>query len=153
MIFQSYCESQTEDIAARLASRLGSGAFVALRGDLGAGKTAFARGFVRQLGSDDVSSPTFSIVHEYDCTPPVYHFDVYRLAGVDDLESIGFDDYLRKGGVILMEWPERIEEALPFDRIEVKLKAKSENIREITISKFGDFQGYSWADLDGGLQL
>ena len=79
----SHSEAETEALGAALANLLRPGDFVALSGGLGAGKTALCRGLVRALGSEECASPTFTIVHEYDCDPPVYHFDAYRLNNAD----------------------------------------------------------------------
>ncbi len=133
-------EGETESMGARLAKSVAAGAFVALRGDLGAGKTAFARGFAAALGDAGASSPTFSIAHEYETEPPVYHFDVYRLGGEEDLEAIGFDDYLRRSGVILMEWPERVEGRLPDNRYEVRIERMGDNERSIAIEALGAYR-------------
>lgn len=134
-------EAETEALGALLASRALPGDFVALRGDLGAGKTAFARGFVAALGDPDASSPTFSIVHEYDCDPPLFHFDVYRLSGEDDLDGIGYDEYLLRRGIVLMEWPERAERRLPADRFEVCFMRTDDGSREIEIRGLGGAAG------------
>lgn len=136
-LLRSASEEETEAIGARLASLLDAGAFVALRGDLGAGKTAFVRGFAAALGDDCASSPTFGIVHEYDTVPQVFHFDVYRLRDESDLDAIGYDDYLRRGGILLMEWPERVEALLPPDRLELRIDRVSDGERRIAIDGFG----------------
>ena len=86
--------------------------FVCLYGDLGAGKTAFVRGVGNALRCDRVTSPTFTIVQEYDTDPPIYHFDAYRLSSSSDLYAAGYEDYLYAPGVIMMEWPEIVPDAL-----------------------------------------
>jgi tRNA threonylcarbamoyladenosine biosynthesis protein TsaE len=120
---------ETEAVASRLAPLLRSGDVLCLRGDLGAGKTTFTRGLVHALGSPAlVSSPTFTLIHEYHGgTLPVFHFDAYRLRGPGELTDLGFDEYLDKGGVTVIEWPERIEEALPPERIDVYLEETGES--------------------------
>lgn len=137
MRFYSENEGRTEEIGAKLAKTLTHGAFVAVRGDLGAGKTAFVRGFAGALGAQDVSSPTYTIVHEYDSIPSVFHFDVYRLKSAQDLNDISFEDYLNRNGIIIMEWPQIIEEALPKNRIEVNIRRISDEEREIDIMALG----------------
>ena len=129
--------AQTEAVGAALAARLldcgKENAFVALYGDMGVGKTAFCRGFCQKIGILRVKSPTYTIVNEYTggaC--PVFHLDLYRLSGAQDLEGIGFGEYLRRRGIILCEWPERAEDALPPDRICVYL-SRTENEGERTI--------------------
>ena len=129
----SFSEKDTEQLGFELAMGTAPGTFIALRGDLGAGKTAFVRGFAHALGEDEVSSPTFTIVHEYDTSPPIYHFDCYRLTGEDDLWDIGFSDYLDRGNIILMEWPERVEDALPKARVEISINVLGDEKREIII--------------------
>lgn len=138
MRFYSQNEGQTEEIGAKLAKMLKADAFVAVRGDLGAGKTAFVRGFAGALGAEDVSSPTYTIVHEYDSVPPVFHFDVYRLKSAQDLYDISYEDYLSRNGIIIMEWPQIVEEALPKDRIEVNIRKISDEEREIDITALSD---------------
>ena len=120
-------------IAQRLAATLSGSEIIAMYGGLGAGKTAFTRGLVKGLDSeDDVSSPTFALVHEYRGKCPVYHFDMYRITSADDLYSTGFYDY-EGCGVMIIEWSENIEEDLPDERIDIHIKYISENERELTI--------------------
>lgn len=126
---------ETENLGKYLAKSLLPGDFVALYGDLGIGKTAFVRGVASQLGDNSASSPTFGIVHEYDTEPPVLHFDVYRLHDEDDLEAIGYDDYMSSGSIVLMEWPERVPAALPTNRIEIHMqRGGTEHTRELLFS-------------------
>ncbi|MCQ2385669.1 MAG: tRNA (adenosine(37)-N6)-threonylcarbamoyltransferase complex ATPase subunit type 1 TsaE [Clostridia bacterium] len=114
-------------------------AFISLCGEMGVGKTAFARGFCRALGAGGVHSPTYTVVNEYrDGKLPVYHFDLYRLESEEDLTSVGYDDYLNKDGFILCEWSERIPEAVPQGAIKVTFRRlDDENGREIVIE--GEF--------------
>ena len=97
---------------------------VTLRGELGAGKTTLARAICRGYGvSDEVTSPTFTVVHVYHGTrSPVYHLDLYRLAGPDDLANIGWDDILSTEALVLIEWPERAAELLPSDHVPILLQ-------------------------------
>ena len=121
----------TEAIGEKIASQLKGGEVIALFGSMGMGKTAFTRGLARGLGIESgVSSPTFALVHEYHGRMTVYHFDMYRVSGWDDLYSTGFFDYLDTGAVLVIEWSENIEAALPQDaiRIEIELGA-NENER------------------------
>ena len=131
--FISHSPAETEEFAASaVAPKLRKGDVLAFRGGLGAGKTTFTRGLARGLGSDDeVSSPTFALVHEYACDPPLYHFDMYRITGFDDLYSTGFFDYLGNG-VLAIEWSEHIEGALPDGAITVTLTPDGES-RTITL--------------------
>ena len=96
---------------------------VTIRGDLGAGKTTLAKAICRGLGvQDEVTSPTYAIVHEYTGRIPVHHLDLYRLAGPADLVNIGWDDILSSGGVAIVEWPERAGALLPADHLPLALE-------------------------------
>ena len=136
MEFHSHNEAETEAIGARLAAVLNPGAVVAYLGDLGMGKTAFTRGLAAGLGyKGRVTSPTFTIVNEYDGPTPLFHFDMYRLADADALFDIGWEDYLARGGICAVEWSENVREALPPDAITVTITRWPENDgwRSITI--------------------
>ena len=127
---------ETEALGARLARALEPGAVVAFTGDLGAGKTAFVRGLARGLGvRDRVTSPTFTIVNEYEGGRlPLFHFDLYRLGCADELFDIGWEDYLARGGVCAVEWSERMEELLEPGTIRVDLRrGEDEDRRVITV--------------------
>ena len=132
----SHSEQETEALGASLAQRLGPGDVVAYRGDLGAGKTAFTRGLARGLGcTGRVTSPTFTIVNEYEGGRlPLFHFDMYRLGSSDELFDIGWEDYLCRGGICAVEWSENIEDALEEDAIRVDIRrGKHDDQRIITI--------------------
>jgi tRNA threonylcarbamoyladenosine biosynthesis protein TsaE len=129
----------TEAVAADLAKTLRGGECVALEGDLGAGKTQFVRGLVRGLGGNPraVSSPTFVLLNVYDAPPirlAVYHLDAYRVLGADDFEAIGFSDLLGQGGVVVVEWPQRVGPLLPPDAIRVRIVATGPSSRRIEIT-------------------
>ena len=127
---------ETEALGARLARALEPGAVVAFTGDLGAGKTAFVRGLARGLGiRDRVTSPTFTVVNEYEGGRlPLFHFDLYRLGCTDELFDIGWEDYLARGGVCAVEWSERMEELLEPGTIRVDLRrGEDEDRRVITV--------------------
>ncbi len=129
-------ERETEQVGRELAVTLSPGSVVALYGDLGAGKTAFVRGLAEGLGIDgSVSSPTFTIVNEYRGRIPLFHFDMYRLSGSDELFEIGWEDYLDRGGVCAVEWSENVEDAFFEDTIRVRIKKLSDSAREITIER------------------
>ena len=133
----SHSPEETEDIGARLAEQLEPGAVVAFTGDLGAGKTAFTRGLARGLGVPDrITSPTFTIVNEYEGGRlPLFHFDMYRLGSADELFDIGWEDYLRRGGVCAVEWSENIADALEEDAVRVDIRrGASDQERVITIA-------------------
>ncbi|MCI9274035.1 MAG: tRNA (adenosine(37)-N6)-threonylcarbamoyltransferase complex ATPase subunit type 1 TsaE [Clostridiales bacterium] len=122
LTFTSESPEDTEQIGERLSGQLQSGEVVALFGGMGMGKTAFVRGLARGLGcKDPVSSPTFALVHQYSGRCLLYHFDMYRVTGWDDLYSTGFFDYLDAGAVLVVEWSENIEAALPEDAVRVTI--------------------------------
>ena len=125
---------ETEKVGAALAQQLKSGAVIAYRGDLGAGKTAFTRGLARGLGyTEPVTSPTYTIVNEYlGGRLPLFHFDMYRLSSSDDLWDIGWEDYLDRGGVCAVEWSENVSDALE-DPICVTIEKTGEQSRRITL--------------------
>ena len=111
----SATESTTESIGARVASEARPGDVIGLAGELGAGKTVLVRGAVRALGGDpsQVRSPTFTLLNVYPTTPPLYHFDLYRLRSVSDLDAIGFYEFARGAGVSFVEWADRFPELAP----------------------------------------
>ncbi len=132
----SHSPEQTEQIACDLAGTLRAGDVVALRGGLGAGKTAFVRGLAKGLGvTGEVASPTFALVHEHEGRIPLYHFDMYRVTTLDDLYSTGFFDYLDSGAVLAVEWSENIQAALPNRRVIVTLTPVSDTERELVIER------------------
>lgn len=133
--FTSSSVEETEKIARRLAETLRGGEIIAYTGGMGAGKTAFTRGLLSGLGAENVvSSPTFAIVNEYEARLTVEHFDMYRIESWDDLYSTGFFDYLNTDRVLVIEWSENIENALPEDVISINIAPGStENQRIITI--------------------
>ena len=136
MEYVSNSPAETEDLGAALAERLKPGTVVAFSGDLGAGKTAFVRGMARGLGiSERVTSPTFTIVNEYEGGRlPLFHFDMYRLGSSDELFDIGWEDYLARGGVCAVEWSENVSDAMEGDCIRVDIRRGAhDNQRLITI--------------------
>jgi len=135
-IIYTHSESETEAVGEKLAAELKPGMVVAYRGGLGVGKTAFTRGLARGLGCRGrVASPTFALVNEYDGPVPLFHFDMYRLNGPEDLEGIGWDDYLEREGVCAVEWSERVTEALPPGTLAVTLERcpEDQDWRRITL--------------------
>ena len=114
----SHSEHDTEDIGASFARTLKGGTVVAMYGDLGAGKTAFVRGMARGMGlTCRVSSPTFTIVNEYLGERELIHFDMYRLSGAEELFDIGWEDYISRGAVCVVEWSENVQDAFFVDEI------------------------------------
>ena len=134
MLYKSYSESETEAIGFCLAKNARPGVVYCLRGELGAGKTVFARGFARGLGIvGKITSPTFCIVNEYmDGTLPLYHFDAYRVNAAGMLD-IGFWDYIYGQGVCLIEWADNVEGLIPGDAVWIEITC-AEGVRYVNIS-------------------
>lgn len=136
MEYLSNNEQETEALGQRLAAVLAPGAVVAYRGGLGMGKTAFTRGLAKGLGYPGrVTSPTFTIVNEYEGGRlPLFHFDMYRLEDDDALFDIGWEDYLDRGGVCAVEWSEQVAGAMPADTVYVTIARRPEDDRWRTIT-------------------
>jgi tRNA threonylcarbamoyladenosine biosynthesis protein TsaE len=133
--FISNSPAETGAIGQRLAEEIGTGSILALKGDLGSGKTVFVKGLVAGLGSRaDVTSPTFTILHEYrGGRLPVYHFDFFRLEGRQSIMRLGLDDYFFGDGVSVIEWADRFPELIPQQARWILFEIKSENQRAITV--------------------
>jgi len=127
-------ENETSLFGEKLAEKLKAGDVLALYGGLGSGKTALIRGIAKGMGlSAHVSSPTFTIVNEYLGKVPLFHFDMYRLSGEDELFEIGWEDYLDRGGICAVEWSENVPGAFFEDTIRVEFEKTGENTRKITV--------------------
>ena len=123
----THSEAETQRVGAELCAAWRPGTVVALSGDLGCGKTAFVKGVVSAVGNaDDVTSPTFTLVNEYDGSVPVYHFDVYRLENASPEQCDWMDEYFFGDGICLIEWAENICPVLPEDTIWIKFEKKPE---------------------------
>lgn len=136
MQYITHSPEETRALGRRLAQVLQGGAVVAFTGDLGAGKTAFVSGMAEGLGIEErVTSPTFTIVNEYEGGRlPLFHFDMYRLGSADELFHIGWEDYLARDGVCAVEWSENVAEALDGDTIRVDIsRGEDDNTRVITM--------------------
>ena len=139
--FVSNSEEETEALGRRLGEILDQSTVVAFTGDLGAGKTAFTRGLAKGLDIPDrVTSPTFTIVNEYEGGRlPLFHFDMYRLSSADELFDIGWEDYLARGGVCAVEWSENVAEALEGDCVRVDIRrGANDGQRFITMTEGGE---------------
>ncbi len=133
--FHTKSAEETVALGRNLAEEL-RGA-VLLIGNLGAGKTTLTKGIVEGRGAavaDAVSSPTFTLIHQYGEENPVFHIDLYRLDEAKQVESLGLDDLFGSGALVLLEWAERFPALMPGDRTEIRLRAVSEDEREITVS-------------------
>jgi len=132
----SHSEDETLALAEKILQLLTPNDVVVLTGELGAGKTLFTRGLAKGLGIDDmtVNSPSYTIVNEYQGEKPMYHFDLYRLGDSSELVEIGWDDYLEKDGLVVVEWGERANEFLPKKYFKIEFTMINEKEREICIS-------------------
>ncbi|MGD0298835.1 MAG: tRNA (adenosine(37)-N6)-threonylcarbamoyltransferase complex ATPase subunit type 1 TsaE [Bryobacteraceae bacterium] len=133
-IIHTRSEEETVALGEELAAELPAKCVVLLIGNLGAGKTTLAKGIVKGLGAaqpDEVSSPTFTLIHEYG--PRVYHVDLYRLDRAEQVASIGLDEIFERPAVVLVEWGERFMELMPEERVEIRLRAIGDGEREISI--------------------
>lgn len=143
MIIESYSAEDTYQFGVRLGENARKGEIYCLSGDLGVGKTVFTQGFAKGLGiAEAVNSPTFTIVQVYEGTKmPFYHFDVYRIADIDEMEEIGYEDYFYGEGVCLVEWAELIDELLPEERKRITIQKnlqKGFDYREIVLEGGAD---------------
>lgn len=118
-------------------SSLKAGDIICLKGDLGAGKTHFVKGMAEGLGidSDDVSSPTFTLINEYNGERLLYHFDCYRMESPREALEIGAEEYFYDDGITVIEWPERIESLIPPEAIWISIEAPDKNTRKFVIRK------------------
>ncbi|MEP7014501.1 MAG: tRNA (adenosine(37)-N6)-threonylcarbamoyltransferase complex ATPase subunit type 1 TsaE [Verrucomicrobiota bacterium] len=133
--FISNSPAETAEFARRLAAEIKPGAVLALKGDLGAGKTQFVKGLVAGLGSNTtVASPTFTIIHEYPGERlPIYHFDFFRVEDRQAAIRLGLDDYFFGDGISIIEWADRFSDLIPEQARWIEFEIKSENTRAITI--------------------
>ncbi len=136
MEFKTTSVLETIEAGKKLAEQLQAGSIVRLEGDLGAGKTHFVKGVASFFGisEQEVSSPTFTLIHEYEGKIPVYHFDCYRLKSEQEALEIGIEEYLFGDGVTLIEWPSKIDGLIPEDSVSVEIKHSGETKRTILIS-------------------
>ena len=143
MIKESFCPEETYALGKSLGEAAKPGDVICLNGDLGVGKTVFTQGFADGLSiTEPVNSPTFTIVQEYDGEKmPFYHFDVYRIGDIEEMDEIGYEDYFYGEGVSLIEWANLIEEILPEQYTEIKIEKDLEkgfDYRKITVTSIGE---------------
>ena len=143
MVIETHDPEETFEVGRTIGMNVKPGQIYTLTGDLGVGKTVFTQGVAAGLGiTEPVNSPTFTIIQEYeDGRLPFYHFDVYRIGDLEEMEEIGYDDYFFGQGICLIEWAELIEEILPEKRIEVTIEKDLEKgfeYRKITIEERGE---------------
>ena len=135
--FHTHSEEETIELGRRLAAGLADNV-VLLIGNLGAGKTTLAKGIVEGRNGtppEEVSSPTFTLIHQYGNERPVYHVDLYRLDEAREVERLGLGDLFGSGDLVLLEWAERFPVLLPVTRTEIRLRALEDDSREITVSR------------------
>ncbi len=140
MVYETFSPEETYEIGRKMGAEAEAGVIITLDGDLGAGKTLFTKGFAEGLGvSEPVSSPTFTILQEYeDGRMPLYHFDVYRIGDPAEMDEVGFDDYIYGDGACLIEWSELIEELIPEEAVRIVMErdaARGDDYRRITITE------------------
>ncbi|MBQ8219045.1 MAG: tRNA (adenosine(37)-N6)-threonylcarbamoyltransferase complex ATPase subunit type 1 TsaE [Bacilli bacterium] len=129
-------EEDTIYLAQNLESEKFPNMVICLYGDLGSGKTVFAKAFAHAMGIDGVTSSTFNIIKEYNGELPLYHMDVYRVD--DNVDNLGIEEYFEKGGVSIIEWADLIKDYLPEERIDIKFKVVDENTRILHIKAYGE---------------
>lgn len=141
----------TQALGRKLGQLARPGDVITLAGDLGAGKTTLTQAIGEGLGVPDhlyITSPTFSLLHEYPGRLPLYHMDLYRLAGEGDLENLGFEEYIYGEGLTVIEWPDRLGSLLPDDRLEVCLEFVALEARTVVFTAFGTAWKERMADFD-----
>jgi tRNA threonylcarbamoyladenosine biosynthesis protein TsaE len=133
----THSEDQTAGLAGKLAASFVAGDVLVLSGRLGSGKTTFVRALAKAKGIDEniVRSPSFAFVNEYGGDPPLYHFDLYRLGEISELYEIGWDEYLSRNGIMMVEWGERAEDLLPPTYYLIEFSIVSDYERQIDISR------------------
>ena len=135
-VYPTRSAEETTNLGRQLAAEIRAPETILLIGDLGSGKTTLAKGIIEGLGAartEDVLSPTFSLIHEYEGTPKVYHIDLYRLDRVPELETLGLEDLWDRPVVVLIEWGEEFRQQLPGRRTEIRLIDRGEDLREIRV--------------------
>ena len=131
---------ETSKIGEQLGKLLNKGNIVCLSGDLGAGKTSFTKGIAKGLEVKDyVTSPTYTIINEYEVRLPLYHFDVYRLNDAEEMHELGYEEYFFGDGVVVLEWADIVREIIPGERLWITiLNTKGDNSREIIMEPTGE---------------
>jgi tRNA threonylcarbamoyladenosine biosynthesis protein TsaE len=132
----THSDEETIEVAQNIEAEKFPNMVICLNGDLGSGKTVFTKGFASAMAIEDVTSPTFNIIKEYDGELPLYHMDVYRTNG--KTEGLGIEEYFDKGGVTIIEWAEMIEDILPSERLDITIKITGENNRVIVVTPHGE---------------
>ena len=144
-ILETWSEQETYELGMKIGTAAIEGQVYTLIGDLGVGKTAFSKGLAKGLGiEEDISSPTFTIIQVYEGGRlPFYHFDVYRIGDVEELDEIGYEDYVYGSGVTLIEWANLIEEVLPDKRIDIQIEKNLEKGFDYRMIKIEEIGGHN----------
>jgi tRNA threonylcarbamoyladenosine biosynthesis protein TsaE len=140
MVLVTHTEHETIEVGRRLGEACVPGLVIGLSGQLGAGKTRLTQGLAAGLGieSDEVTSPTFGLIHEYCGRLMVYHFDTYRLPNEQAFLDLGAEEMFEAGGVCVIEWASRVPNSLPEKRLEIEIEAAGETTRRVILRGFGD---------------
>ena len=129
-------EAETVELAENIESEKFPNMVICLDGDLGSGKTVFTKGFAGAMSIEEITSPTFTIIKEYEGELPLYHMDVYRVD--NNVENLGIEEYFDKGGVTIIEWADLIKDYLPEERLDIKFKVIDENTRVLVLTPHGE---------------
>lgn len=142
MVYETFSAEETKEIGKNLGKLATAGNIYCLSGDLGTGKTVFTKGFALGLEiTDNITSPTFTIINEYQGRLPLYHFDIYRIASLEEMDDTGYEEYFFGKGVCLIEWAEQAKALIPDSAVWITLEkdyTKSDDYRKITITKGGE---------------
>ena len=140
LLFVADSVEKTNSLGKKLGSFMLAGDLIALSGELGAGKTTFVKALARGLGipEDDVSSPSYTLLNEYTGRIPMYHFDLYRLEGADDVDDLGFDEYMEGDGLAVVEWADVAPQILPSEYLEIKIMISGEESRDLELKGIGE---------------
>jgi len=149
--FFTHSEKETEKLGEKLGRLVEPGTIILIKGDLGTGKTVFTRGIARGLGIEEhVTSPTFTLIHQYQGRLPLYHFDIYRIEDPDEMYDIGYEEFFYGNGVAVVEWPEKMEWLLPDEYLEIvieRIHLDSQDGRKIRLTG----KGAKYIKLEGEL--
>lgn len=137
LLYESFTAQETMELGAKLGAQSKPGDIYCLDGDLGVGKTVFTKGFAEGMGiTDYITSPTFTIINEYPGQLSLYHFDVYRITSLEEMDDTGYEDYFFGNGVCLVEWAELIEELIPQNAVKITIEKnfeKGDDYRKIIV--------------------
>lgn len=149
--FFTYSEKETEKLGEKLGTIVKPGTIILLRGDLGTGKTVLTRGIARGLGIEEpITSPTFTLIHQYQGRLPLYHFDIYRIEDPEEMYDLGYEEFFYGDGITVVEWPERLQWLLPDEYLEIIIERfflNGQDKRRISVAG----KGVQYKKLEGEL--